>query len=161
MHDNSTSLEGHTIVLLPGNTKIIKYPGVAKSNSFGNLIKELHSKCPSTKVLVAGALPGPDDEERITPEIKYQNGLTVKSCRHLRKQLKMDITFIGAYKIFLERFKHFDEQKNGMATNARIICPIDRYFEDMDAPVFNDAGVGKLYNYILETSPAASWTCMD
>ena len=104
------------------------------------------------KILAAGALPRPDNKDRITPDIKLQNESTTKSCRRMRKRpkRKIDVTFIAAYKIFLERFKIYDEQKDGIATHIRIIRRIDKYYCSSEAPIFNNRGADKLYNYILQ-----------
>ena len=73
-----------------------------------------------------------------------------KKCEDLREHNGYEVEFIGSYKIFLERFKFFDEEKRGMSTWIRVIQPLDKFFQT-DERWLNALGCNKLYNFILQS----------
>ena len=137
-------------VLVLGNTEIIKFPGVSRANLFGNLIDAIIKQHLSIKLLIAGALPRPDEELRITPHIKYQNASTSKNCQCMKDNYKYDITYIAAYKIYLERYRCYDESKGSYKPNVCIIRPYGTYYVVGGLPLLNDVSFDKRYNAILQ-----------
>ena len=73
-----------------------------------------------------------------------------KKCEDFREHNGYKVEFIGAYKIFLERFKFYDEKKRGMSTRIRVIRPLDKFFQTDERPL-NAWGCNKLYNFILQS----------
>ena len=53
-------------------------------------------------IYVAGVMFRPDKEETVMEHIKLVNITFNKVCRDLKKKQKLLVSFIGAYKIFLE-----------------------------------------------------------
>ena len=113
--------------------------------------------------MVNGALPRPDNELEITLHVKHLNDSTAKSCKQIKDQQKLDIMFIGGYKLFLECFKYYKEAAQGYKTTVHVVRPLQIFFV-FGSPLLNEMGVDKLYNYVLQRlnlpHPRPDWVDM-
>ena len=107
-----------------------------------------------TDIYVVGAMPRPDDEENITQHVKHANKCMMKICKELQKFEHISVTYIGACRIFLENFCHYDEISHGLTTKTCIIRPVPKFFQGF-TPALNEVGADRLYNYLLQCAGKA------
>ena len=114
------------------------------------LIRACHKVQPHMQIYMAGAMPRPDKEDLVTEHFKQENETMKKICKDLKKFQQIPVKFIGAYKIFLENYRYYNEVLHGMSTGTRVIRPIPKFYVSHTDPTLDANRADKLYNYILQ-----------
>ena len=141
-------LHGDKIVLMIGNAEINSRMHVSL-NMVRNLLQEVRKWATDVPIFVVGILPRAEKHDSVTPLIVSLNSLLEKVCGHMKNSQSMDVTFVSAHKIFLERYKFYDFDLKEDIIETRIIQPVTTFFESENCCTLNELGIRRLYRFLL------------